>query len=159
MDHKREDRTPPPPLARVMGVGGRQQFYVQFLTQIMPLMFALDHTTYSMWLSVHIREMINIVEKHPDVLVKFKYRKFVMHNTNTIFSAMAIDPYHEQNKVVVKVFGGAIGLTRNNGELIRWMVAGPEIASITTQLEEQEITEQGDAHVTEHRHHAHQPRV
>ena len=36
---------------------------------------------------------------------------------------------------VVKGSGGAIGLTGNPGALRRWMVAGREIAGITTEFE------------------------
>ena len=47
---------------------GNFQLYVESLTQIIPWMFALDHTHYSRWLPVHIRDMMNLTEKHPDVM-------------------------------------------------------------------------------------------
>ena len=50
---------------------GNFQLYVESLTQIMPWMFSLDHTHYSRWLSVHIRDMITLEKKHPDVLAEF----------------------------------------------------------------------------------------
>ena len=50
---------------------GNFQLYVESLTQIMPWMFSLDHTHYSRWLSVHIRDMITLAKKHPDVLAEF----------------------------------------------------------------------------------------
>ena len=46
---------------------------------------------------------------------------------------------------IVKGSGGAIGLTGNPGALRRWMVAGPEIARITTEFEEQAMHQQDDA--------------
>ena len=51
-----------------------------------------------------------------------------MHKSTRPFSAIAIDHAHEQNNAVVKGDGGAIGLTQNPRALLRWMVAGPEIA-------------------------------
>ena len=51
-----------------------------------------------------------------------------MHKSTRPFSAIAIDHAHEQNNAVVKGDGGAIGLTQNLRALLRWMVAGPEIA-------------------------------
>lgn len=37
---------------------GNFQLYMESLTQIVPWMFALDHTHYSRWLPVHIRDMM-----------------------------------------------------------------------------------------------------
>ena len=103
----------------------------------MPWMFALEHTHYSRWLSVHIRNMMNLTDKHSAVLAEFKSGKFVVHKTSNKFSAMSIDQCHEQNNAVVKESGGAKGLTGNPGALRRWMVAGPEIARITIEIEGQ----------------------
>ncbi len=112
---------------------GNFQLYVESLTQITPWMFALDHTHYSRWLPVHT----TLAEKHPYVLAEFKSGKFVVHKTRNKFSAMALDQCHEQNNAMVKGFGGAIGLTGNPGALRRGMVAGPEIARITAEFEDQ----------------------
>ena len=71
----------------------------------MPWMFTLDHTHYSRWLSVHIRDMTNLIDKHPCVLAEFKSGKFVVHKTSNKFSRMAIDQCHEQNTAVVKGSG------------------------------------------------------
>ena len=123
----------------------------------MPWMFVLDHTHYSRWLSVHIRDMTTLAERHPDVLSEFTSGNFVVHKTSNKFSAIALDQVHEQNNAMVKGSGGAIGLTGNPGAHRRWMVAGPEIARITTEFEEQAIHQQGSD--TEHRHHDQQPGV
>ena len=133
------------------------QLYVESLTQLMPWMFALDHTHYSRWLSVHIRDISTLADKHPDVLTEFMSGNVVVRKTTNKLSAMAIDQAHEQNNAMVKGSGGAIGLTGNPGALRRWMVAGPEIARITTEFEEQAI-HQSDSD-TEHHHHDQQPGV
>ena len=99
-------------------------------------MFALDHTHYSRWLSVHIRDMMTLADRHPAVLAEFRSGHFVVHKTSNQFSAMALDQCHEQNNAMVKGSGGAIGLTGNPGALRHWMVAGPEIARITKEFEE-----------------------
>ena len=88
----------------------------------MPWIFALDHTNYSRWLSVHIRDMMNSVD--PDVLVEFKSMN-VVHKTNKTFSAMLNVQCHEHNNVVVQGCDGAIALIGNPMALRRWMVAGP----------------------------------
>ena len=51
-----------------------------------------------------------------------------MHKSTRPFSAIAFDHAHEQNNAVVKDDGGAIDLTQNPRALLRWMVAGPELA-------------------------------
>ena len=63
----------------------------------------------------------------------------MVHKTRNKFCAMVLDQCHEQNNVMVKVSGGAIGVTGNPGALRYWMVAGPETARITTEFEEQAI--------------------
>lgn len=138
---------------------GNFQLYLESLTQMMPWMFALDHTHYSRWLSVHIRDMTTLAEKHPEIQAEFKSGNFVVHRTSNNFSAMALDQAHEQNNALVKGTGGAIGLTGNPGALKRWMVAGPEIARITTEFEEQAIKQQDDDGDTRHNHHDQRPGV
>ena len=108
-------------------------------------MFALYHTNYYRWLSVHIRDTTTLSNKHPDVLAEFQRGNFVVHKTSNKFSAMVIDQCHEQNNAMVKGSGGAIGLTGNPGALRRWMVAGPEIARIITEFEEKAARPQSRA--------------
>ena len=93
--------------------------YVESLAEIVAWFFALDQTHYSMWLSVHIRDMMMLSEKQPGVLAEFKAGKFVIYKTSNTFSAMAIDKCHKQNNALVKGSGGAIGLTENPGALRR----------------------------------------
>ena len=98
---------------------GNFDMYVESLAEIVAWFFALDHTLYSTWLSVHIRDMMTLSEKQPGVLAEFKAGKFVIYNTSNKFSAMAIDQCHEQNNALVKGSGAAIGLTENPGALRR----------------------------------------
>ena len=115
---------------------GNFQLYIESLAKISPWMFALDHIHYSRWLPVHIRDMMALSEKHPDIVAEFHTGKFVIHKTSNKFSAMAIDQCHEQNNATVKESGGAIGLTTDPLALRRWMVAGPEVARIVVEFEE-----------------------
>ena len=71
---------------------------------------------------------------------------------------MALDQAHELNNGLVKGSGGAIGLTGNPGAYKHWMVAGPEIARITTEFEEQAIKQQDDYGDMQHNHHDQQLR-
>jgi len=97
---------------------GNFKLYLESLSNIAPWMFALDHTHYSRWLPVHIRDMFLLSEKHPAILAEFLAGKFVVYKTSNKFSAMAIDQCHEQNNATIKdSAGGAIGLMTNPGAL------------------------------------------
>ena len=134
---------------------GNFQLYLESLAKIVPWMFALDHTHYSRWLPVHIRDMVLLSQKHPAILDEFHAGKFVVHRTCNKFSAMAIDQCHEQNNATVKDSGGAIGLMTNPGALRRWMVAGPEVARMVTEFE----ALQSHSIISDHRHHEQHPGV
>ncbi|XP_063958716.1 uncharacterized protein LOC135154779 [Lytechinus pictus] len=62
---------------------------------------------------------------------------FVTQKSSHRFSALAHDQVHEQQNAVVKGDGGVIGITENEAALCRWMVAGPEIARIMSEYEDQ----------------------
>ena len=109
------------------------------LAQIVPWMFALDHTHYSRCLSVHIRDMTSLSVKHPNIHAEFRAGKFVLPKTRNKFSAMAIDQCHEQNNGAVKGSAGAVGLTANPAALRRWTVAGPEVARLVAEFEEDQV--------------------
>lgn len=136
---------------------GNFQLYVESLTLIMPWIFALDHTHYSRWLSVHIRDMTTLAEKHPDILKEFQSGNFVAHKTNNKFSAIALDQCHEQNNAFVKGVGGAIGLTNNPAALRRWMIGGPEIARMVADFENQ-LKNTKNSQIT-YLHHEQTPKV
>ena len=103
--------------------------------------------------------MTILAEKHPNVLAEFKSGKFVVHKTRNKFSVMALDQCHDQNNAMVKCSGGAIGLTGTPGALRRWMVAGPEIARITAEFEDQVRRQKDDGSDAGHHHHDQQPAV
>ena len=115
---------------------GDFDLYVQALTKLVPWMFALDHTNYARWLSVHIRDMASMADAHPITYAEFQKDHFVIHKSRKRFSAMAIDQAHEQNNAHVKGDGGAVGLTENPAALKRWMLAGPDIARVISEFQD-----------------------
>ena len=125
---------------------GNFDMYVTTLVEIAPWMFALDHTNYSRWLPVHIRDICELSDKHPTVHEKFLSGSFVVHKTRRVFPAIALDQEHEQENALIKGDGGAIGLTDNAAALRRWMVAGPEIARIISAFESVATTSSPQAH-------------
>ncbi len=109
--------------------------YFDCLTKLAPCFFCLDHTNYARWLPVHIRDMVNLSNTHPNITSEFHNGKFTVHKTRREFSSIALDHAHEQNNATIKSDGGAIGLTQNPEALQRWMVAGPELVRITAEFE------------------------
>ena len=98
--------------------------------------FALDHTHYSRWVPIHIRDMMTLQEQHPDTAIQFSQGGFVGQKTKPPFSSIAIDQAHEQNNKVVKGDGGAVGLLQNPKALLRWMVGGPVLARVIGEFED-----------------------
>lgn len=64
---------------------GNFQLYLESLAKIVPWMFALDHTHYSRWLPVHIRDMVLLSQKHPAILDEFMQENslFTKHVTSS----------------------------------------------------------------------------
>ena len=66
-------------------------------------------------------------ECHYDVAAEFKKGNFVVKNNQ-----------------LVKGDSGAIGLTENSSQLLRWMVSGPEVARLVNEFECSLEVEKGD---------------
>ena len=109
--------------------------YIKTLEFLTPWMFSLDHVHYARWLPVHIRDMRNFKERHPELYQEFKNKKFVVQKSNRKFSMIAMDQNHEQQNAIVKGVGGVVGLTENTTALRRWCVCGPEIARVLNKFE------------------------
>ena len=104
--------------------------YVQCIGQLTPWFFTFDHTNYSRWVSVHVRDMLMLPQTAPTVYEEFKKGNFVVQKSSNVFSAMAMDQAHEQMNDVIKGDGGVIGITNNPSALLKWTTACPEIARI-----------------------------
>lgn len=114
---------------------GDFNLYVDTLTKLIPWFFCLNHTNYSRWLPVHVRDMCSLDTNHPDIAQEFRNGKFVMAKSMRKFSLIAIDHGHEQNNGVMKEEGGIIGLTQDVDALLRWAVAGPELVRVISEFE------------------------
>ena len=109
--------------------------YIESIQKLAPWFFVLDQTNYARWLSVHVRDMLSLKDSHPSVQAEFVAGNFSISKTCKNFSAISIDHAHEQLNALIKGDGGAIGLTENEAALGRWVIAGPEITRILTDLE------------------------
>ena len=74
---------------------------------------------------------------HPEIVQEFRAGNFTVQKMNRPFSAIPIDQAHRQNNAIIKGDGGAVGLTDNPSALWRWMVAGPEVARIIKEFQDE----------------------
>ena len=114
---------------------GSFSMYLDALTELAKWFHAMDHTHYARWIPVHLRDMAELPRTHPDIAEVFMAGKFTVQKTKHVFSSMAIDQAHEQMNACIKGDGGAVGLTDNPSALLRWMVAGPEVARSIQEFE------------------------
>ena len=97
-----------------------------------------------------------LTRKNADVHREFMKGKFIITKTLNLFSKMAIDQAHEPESEKVKGEGGAMGITEDPAALLRWMVAGPEVARVVHEfLAHQE----GIFNGKEHLHHDQSPSI
>ena len=87
-------------------------------------------------LSVHLRDLTELLTKHLYVAREFNAGNFMIQKTNRFFSAIPIDQAHEQNNDCSKRDGGTVGLTDNPSVLQRWLVAGPEVTALIKYFED-----------------------
>jgi len=117
--------------------------YVMVMEELAPFFFILDHTNYTRWLPVHIRDMKSLPGNSKEDFLQC----WVFPKTHHKFSAIPLDQAHEQNNKLVKDSGGAVGLTENPGALKRWMISGPEQMRLLQEFQDnyQTDTKQPDS--------------
>lgn len=68
--------------------------YCQSLSELLPFFFANNNVNYARWLPIHLRDMVTLKEKHPQLAEEFEKGNFVVHKTTRVFSALPIDQAH-----------------------------------------------------------------
>ena len=96
---------------------GNFPLYVQSIGQLMPWFFAMDQYNYSRWVPVHIRDMLTLPQRHPEVYEQFLHGNFVVQKSRHLFSLIALDHNHEQQNEIIKGEGGAVGLNEDPAAL------------------------------------------
>ena len=133
---------------------GKFQMYIEACSALAPWFFALNHTNYARWLPVHIRDMVSLEKEIPSLAAEFQSGHFVVQKSHRAFSSIAIDQAHEQNNKIIKGDGGAVGLTENPSQLLRWMVSGPEVARVIDEFKSsEEQTKKQQSEGPDFRHH------
>ena len=100
--------------------------------------FALDHTNYTRWLTIHASDLISLPTTHPDVYQQMLKGFFSFAKTKRPFSRMALGQIHQENNKIIKGVGGGTSLlnTQDESALIRWETCGPEVARIVSKFED-----------------------
>lgn len=84
--------------------------YIQICDELCPWFFVFDHTNYARWLLIHIRDMAQLPEKHPELYEEYLKGNFTVQKSHHKFSLIAKDQSHEQMNKVLKGNGGAFRL-------------------------------------------------
>ena len=75
--------------------------YCKYLKTICPWFFALNHSLYACWTSIHIRDIEVLELSDSGLKTEFAEGKFVTTSSSRFF-AMALDQNHQQCNAVVK---------------------------------------------------------
>ena len=89
---------------------------------------------YAQAVAVQLRDMPTLESRNPAVYAELCKGNFTVTISQRSFSRMSLDDSHKQNNACVKKQGGTIGLTETPTALLRWMVAGPEMARLVTEF-------------------------
>ena len=117
---------------------GNFPVYVASIRALIKWLFVFDHYNYSIWLSVHLFDLMTLKHLHPAVYHEMMKGNFSFQKTNSEFSRIATNQVHKQNIKVIKGAGGATQLLNlaDDSALIRWETCGPDIARIVSEFEE-----------------------
>ena len=106
----------------------------------MKYIFILDHHNYARWLSVHLKELLELEQTRPALFKEFFYHgRFVVKKTRRPHSSIAIDQVHVQmNEMLKNSTGGRDFLNRNDDleALMRFIVSTPIAAGICSEYED-----------------------
>ena len=89
---------------------GHFPLYVQVCDELCAWFRVMDHTNYARSLSVHVRDMFQLSETHPDIHAKFLKGNVVVQKSPHKFSLIGKDQSHEQSNKSLQSHGGAVVL-------------------------------------------------
>ena len=61
---------------------GDFELYVKVLDELCPWLFAFDHTNYARWVPVHVKDLVELPVKHPEVYEEFMKGNFVVQRSH-----------------------------------------------------------------------------
>ena len=115
---------------------GDFELYVKVLDEHCPWFFAFDHTNYARWIPVHVKDLVELPVKHPEVYEEYMTGHFVVQRSHHKFSLIAKYQSHEQSNTKLQAGGGGLSDMYNDaGAITFYMLAGPESMRFIDQFE------------------------
>ena len=114
---------------------GNFHLYVQVCDELFAWFHVMDHINYARWLPVHVRNMVQLADTHPQVYAEFLKGNFVVQKSSHKFSLIAKDQCHEQCNKSLQAHGGAAGLYENPEALTLFLLAGPDSSRCIEEFE------------------------
>ena len=115
---------------------GDFELFVQCLDEIVDWCHALDQTQYSRWVPVHVKDLVELPKKHPEIFKEFMKGKFVVQRGTKRFSQMAKDQSYEQTVKLVKSDTGIGNIFDKKDRMDTHIMALPEKLKAIAQFEE-----------------------
>lgn len=109
--------------------------YIQVCDELCSWFHVMDHTNYARWLPVHVRDMVQLPHKHPQLYTEFLKGNFVVQKSDHKYSLIGKDQSHEQSNKNLQAHGGAVGLYENPEALTLFMLAGPDCTRCIEEFE------------------------
>ena len=110
--------------------------YVQVIDELCDYIFIWNQVHYSRWLPVHVKDMVELEWKHPDVQSEFMKGNFVVQKSPRKFSLIAKDHSHEQTTKMVKGDSGVSNIYDSPDTLEKHILALPEKLRAIAEFEE-----------------------
>ena len=114
---------------------GRFLLYREVLNEMCPWFFAFDHINYARWVPVHIRDLMQLEDTHPDVFHEFVEGNFGVQRSQHKFSLIGKDQSHEQSNKTLQSSGGLSDLYDDQETLAVYMLSTPDSLRIVDEFE------------------------
>ena len=109
--------------------------YVQVCDELCAWFHVMDQTHYARWVPVHVRDMVQLLETHPDIHAKFLKGNFVVQKSPHKFSLIGKDQSQEQYNKSLQSHGGAVVIYEIPETLTLFMLAGPDCSRCLEEFE------------------------
>ncbi|MES9879449.1 MAG: hypothetical protein ABW185_01030 [Sedimenticola sp.] len=130
---------------------GDFDLYVQVIDELCGWVFRFDQTNYSRWLPIHVKDMIELEWKHPEILKEFRKGNFAVQKSQKKFSLIPKDHSHEQTTKTFKSASGVSNLYDTPDTMDEHIMAFPEKLQAITEFEEAAgITGADNIHIEHH---------
>ena len=107
---------------------------VKCLKGVIIWLFLLDHTHYARWMSVFIKDLLNLPSMYENIYQCFAKGYFTVKKSKRKLCSIGIDQAHEHNMELIKIDCGHTGVFHNEHALLKWAVSGPIIGVILRDI-------------------------